>query len=165
MMAQRPLILQSRYLRDLCPPRRSSKPISYSTITPSSANHPSQSWSLPTISSTVADDQVARLASKPLHNLTLSDLVRYTLTPSPIPSRRTIHQANNPTAMAALHYPNPPSSLPQTSPSPYSPPASPIESSPSAISPSSWCPTRISPAYTATTYTPSQPYYPINRNP
>ncbi|MCJ1292942.1 hypothetical protein MMC34_004495 [Xylographa carneopallida] len=73
-MAQRPLILQSRLLRKLCPlhtygPR---------SITTSASTSPSNSaWSVPPTNIDSADDQVARLAAQPLHHLTLSDLVRH----------------------------------------------------------------------------------------
>ncbi|MCJ1408516.1 hypothetical protein MMC19_002591 [Ptychographa xylographoides] len=72
-MSQRPLLLQSRLLRDLCPLHRHSRFLATShSITP-----PPRAWSLPPTSPDIADDQVARLAAKSLHNLTLADLVRH----------------------------------------------------------------------------------------
>lgn len=43
---------------------------------PSPSGH---KWSHPPSSITIADDEVASLASKPLHSLSLADLVKYTL--------------------------------------------------------------------------------------
>lgn len=73
-MAQRPLILESRLLRALCPlkPR-----LNHSYSISKSRLPPSQPWPHYPASANVNDDQVARLAAKPLHPLTLADLVRY----------------------------------------------------------------------------------------
>ncbi|MCJ1249469.1 hypothetical protein MMC30_006693 [Trapelia coarctata] len=73
-MAQRPIIIQSRFLRDLCPPQRRTR--SFASFSPT-ATSTTRAWSLPPTAPDIADDQVARLAHKPLHNLTLSDLVRH----------------------------------------------------------------------------------------
>ncbi|MCJ1478087.1 hypothetical protein MMC13_006762 [Lambiella insularis] len=72
-MAQRPLLIQSRYVRELCPLRRRARRFAIS----GSPSPSSPAWAVPSTSSAdIADDQVAALAAKPLHLLTLSDLVR-----------------------------------------------------------------------------------------
>lgn len=71
-MSQRPLILQSQLLRVLCPLQ--SRSSSYVTQT-NQANVRSQGSLQPTPIS-ISDDQIAQLASTPLHSLTLADLVR-----------------------------------------------------------------------------------------
>jgi hypothetical protein len=51
------------------------------------ARHPSPSahkWSHPPSSTTIADDEVANLASQPLHALSLADLVKYCFQNHPV---------------------------------------------------------------------------------
>ena len=68
----RPAILDSNILRIICPLKRPSRPLT-------TATHQlprNQPWSHPPASISIDNDQVARLASQPLHSLTLADLVR-----------------------------------------------------------------------------------------
>ena len=71
-MASRPAVLDSRLLRILCPLRLRSK--QFATATCHSIGN--QQWGHPPASSSIDNDQVARLAARPLHPLTLADLVR-----------------------------------------------------------------------------------------
>ncbi|KAI9763716.1 MAG: hypothetical protein M1835_007743 [Candelina submexicana] len=68
----RPRILDASYLRLLWPIKRSQRRHATSFTSPST-----QRWSQPPTSANIADDEVARLAAKPLHALTLADLVRH----------------------------------------------------------------------------------------
>ncbi|MCJ1357816.1 MAG: hypothetical protein MMC33_007812 [Icmadophila ericetorum] len=72
-MAQRPVALQSQYIRLLCPLKRSQR----RTVVSDAASLTSREWSNPPISSNATDDSIARLAAKPMHPLTLSDLVKH----------------------------------------------------------------------------------------
>ena len=60
-------------LRIICPLRRRSRHLA--SITDQSTFQ--RPWSHPPASDNIDNDQVARLASRPLHPLTLADLVRY----------------------------------------------------------------------------------------
>lgn len=90
-MAQRPSYLNSRYLRVLCPSKTSSRSYVTSTSIPQSSHQPFQT--------SVCEDQIARLSSKPLHSLTLADLVRY---------RRGCHVPALATADTACRHGRPP---------------------------------------------------------
>ena len=74
-MASRPAILDSRILRVICPLQRRSRHL-VNVADQSTIQRP---WSHPPASVNIDNDQVARLASRPLHPLTLADLVRYQL--------------------------------------------------------------------------------------
>ncbi|KAM0798126.1 branched-chain alpha-ketoacid dehydrogenase kinase [Usnea florida] len=71
----RPAILDSRFIRLICPLKQQSRCLA-------TATHPftlprNQPWSHPPSSISIDNDQVARLASLPLHSLALADLVRH----------------------------------------------------------------------------------------
>ena len=68
----RPAILDSRIVRIICP----LKPPSRRLTTATHRLPRNQPWSHPPASISIDNDQVARLASQPLHSLTLADLVR-----------------------------------------------------------------------------------------
>ncbi|MCJ1264254.1 hypothetical protein MMC22_004125 [Lobaria immixta] len=72
-MAHRPAILQSRLLCALCPIKQSLRHYVVSPLDPKS----NQPWPHQPAAINFSDDQVARLASKPLHSLSLADLVRH----------------------------------------------------------------------------------------
>lgn len=72
-MAQRPALLQSRLLRTLCPVKTSSR---HYVIFPEPEAKSNQPWPHQPTAINFSDDQVVRLASKPLHSLSLADLVR-----------------------------------------------------------------------------------------
>ena len=85
-MASRPAILDSRILRAICPLQRRSRHL-VSVTNQSTLERP---WSHPPASVNIDNDQVARLASRPLHPLTLADLVRYQSSNLPIPPSRIL---------------------------------------------------------------------------
>ena len=68
-MAHRPLVLQSKFVRTLCPLKQKSKKYATQTSVRQQRSQPSPF--------SVSDDQIAQLSSQPLHSLTLADLVRY----------------------------------------------------------------------------------------
>ncbi|KAK4691150.1 hypothetical protein P7C71_g5790, partial [Lecanoromycetidae sp. Uapishka_2] len=70
-MSARPLILDSRLIRVICPLKQRSRHLSSAF----SQTSESQPWSYPPATVNIDNDQVARLASKPLHPLALADLV------------------------------------------------------------------------------------------
>ena len=72
IMPARPAILDSRLIRVICPLKQRSRCLA-------TAAHQlprNQPWSHSPASTSIDNDQVARLASRPLHPLTLADLVR-----------------------------------------------------------------------------------------
>ncbi|KAL9077187.1 MAG: hypothetical protein Q9161_000453 [Pseudevernia consocians] len=72
-MPARPAILDSRLIRVICPLKQRSRCLA-------AAAHQlprNQPWSHSPASTSIDNDQVARLASRPLHPLTLADLVRH----------------------------------------------------------------------------------------
>ncbi|KAL9121063.1 MAG: hypothetical protein Q9187_002378 [Circinaria calcarea] len=71
-MAHKPVALQSQYIRLLCPLKKRARFLATSASSPAP-----REWSHPPTSANIADDTVARLAARPLHPLTLSDLVRH----------------------------------------------------------------------------------------
>ena len=85
-MASRPAILDSRILRVICPLQRRSRHL-VNVADQSTVQRP---WSHPPASVNIDNDQVARLASRPLHPLTLADLVRYQLSNLTMSSSRVL---------------------------------------------------------------------------
>ena len=71
-MAARPAILDSRFLRVICPLKRRSRLL----VTATSLGTGQRPWSHPPASVNIDDDQVAHLASKSMHPLALADLVK-----------------------------------------------------------------------------------------
>ena len=72
IMAVRHTILDSRLIRVLCPLKQPKRHLKTTTSPPPPNLQPSSSLG----SASIDNDQVARLASKPLHPLSLADLVR-----------------------------------------------------------------------------------------
>ncbi len=108
-MLGRPPTIDSRLIRLLCPRSRTQSRCLTSTAR-RSANPP---WSEPSSGANI-NDQVARLASKPLHSLALADLVRW----GTLPYLRGI-SLTMALDTAALPFQQMPSSPPPTSASPW----------------------------------------------
>lgn len=72
-MLTKPVILDSRLIRVICPLKQQ---IRHLATTRSRVSEQQPPWSYPPASVSIDNDQVARLASKPLHSLTLADLVQ-----------------------------------------------------------------------------------------
>ena len=73
-MAQWPAILDTRLIRLVCPPRKGKQ---LSIAARRRAAIGLQHYPQPPTSSIVDHDRIAELAAKPIHSLTLADLVRY----------------------------------------------------------------------------------------
>ena len=72
IMSVRPIICDSRLIRVLCPLKQSTRHFATAVNPPPPIFQASPSPG----PSSIDNDQIARLASKPLHSLTLADLVR-----------------------------------------------------------------------------------------
>lgn len=73
-MPARPAILDPCLIRIVCPLKQRSRRLLATATHQLPRNQP---WSHPPASTSIDNDQVARLASRPLHPLTLADLVQY----------------------------------------------------------------------------------------
>lgn len=130
--------------------RQKTPPRTYATLT---GEHSPQTWPHQSQFGNIHDDQVARLAARPLHPLALADLIRYYLTL--LTQRLTAIDFS--TAMVVLRSPPRLSSPPPTSPSLCCPSDSPTAFKLSGTFPSSWSQTHTSLRFTVTTFTPSPP--------
>lgn len=74
--ALKPSIQHSKILRVPYLPRDPSRSRSRSSTSSKTHASSNQSWSLFSTAATISDDEIARLSSKPLHSLTLTDLVK-----------------------------------------------------------------------------------------
>lgn len=117
-----------------------------------------QTWSHPPSSTTIADDEVASLASQALHQLSLADLVKYCVHRS----SRLLQLLTDASDMDGHRCARKLSSPRRTLPSPSCLSDSPTESSPCETCPSSSCRIQTYRRYTTTTSTRCRHCYPTN---
>lgn len=150
-MPSRPAALNSHLIRVLCPIKQSARHL----VTTAPQTPGQRPWSYPPASVNIDNDQVARLASKTLHPLSLADLVRWL----PQLLHHDCSADFRVTGMAAHHFP-PTLSCPRpTSPFLSFQSGLPIVYKLSVISPSSSFLTHTSLASTTLMFTLYRPSY------